>query len=83
MNKHKKITRSGSITIPKDLRLSAGVLPGIAVDLTETEEGILISKHVPTCCFCGSPDKVISYHETEICSNCISVMSEEARKNAE
>ncbi|MBR1724936.1 MAG: AbrB/MazE/SpoVT family DNA-binding domain-containing protein [Ruminococcus sp.] len=83
MTKHKKLTRAGGVTIPKDMRAATGILPGIAVDLNETEDGILISKHVPTCCFCGSPERVIVFSGTEICSKCVGVMNEEVQKLAE
>lgn len=82
MTKHKKLTRAGGVTIPKDMRAATGIMPGIAVDLNETEDGILISKHVPTCCFCGSPENVFVFSGTEICFDCIEVMNKEVRKLA-
>ncbi len=81
--KHKKLTRAGGVTIPKDMRAATGILPGIAVDLNETEDGILISKHVPTCCFCGSPERIITFFDSEICADCVEVMNEEVQKLAE
>ena len=33
--KHKRLSKAASLTIPKDMRLAAGILPGTAVDLTE------------------------------------------------
>ncbi len=83
MTKHKKLTRAGGVTIPKDMRASTGILPGIAVDLNETGDGILISKHVPTCCFCGSPERIITFFDFEICADCVEVMNEEVQKLAE
>lgn len=80
--KHKKLSKASGITIPKDMRLSAGFFPGIAVDLTETEEGILIRKHIPVCRFCGSPEKVVRFHDEEICAECAAALSEEVRRNA-
>lgn len=80
--KHKKISKASGVTIPKDLRLSAGFVPGTAVDLTETEDGILIRKHVPVCRFCGSLDKVVSFHGEEICADCAAALNEEVRRNA-
>jgi transcriptional pleiotropic regulator of transition state genes len=80
--KHKKLTKSSGVTIPKDMRLAAGFVPGMAVDLTETEDGILISKHVPVCRFCGSPDNVVNFHTEEICAKCADALNEEVHRNA-
>ncbi len=80
---HKKLSRSSGITIPKLMRTSVGMLPGTAVDLTETPEGgILISKHISVCRFCGSPEKVVSYCNEEICAECAKKILEEAEHNA-
>ena len=80
--KHKKLSKASGVTIPKDMRLSAGFVPGTAVDLTETEDGILIRKHVPVCRFCGSRDKVVRFHGEEICAVCAADLNEEVRRNA-
>ena len=80
--KHKKMPRSGGITIPKDMRFETGLFPGTAVDLTVTENGILIGRHVPTCRFCGSIEKVIEYRGTEICPACADKIMERVKKNA-
>ncbi|MBR1740250.1 MAG: AbrB/MazE/SpoVT family DNA-binding domain-containing protein [Ruminococcus sp.] len=76
MAKHKKLSKSSALTVPKDLRLELGFTPGIAVDLTPTAEGLLVSKHVPTCRFCGSPEQVITFGGEEICAGCVGKMKE-------
>ena len=49
MDATKKVTRSGGITLPRGIRQETGILPGVPVDIRTDEEGIHISKHVPTC----------------------------------
>lgn len=66
----KRITKTGSITIPRILREESGILPGVVVDVKEDEEGIHIKKCFPTCHFCGSVDEVKSIHKIEICKVC-------------
>ena len=56
--KHKKLTSKAGLTIPKDIRLAAGFAGGMAVDIEKTADGIMIRKHRPTCCYCGSVDNV-------------------------
>ncbi len=73
---HKKVTKSGGITIPRAVRQGAGILPGTAVDIITDEAGIHITKHVPTCFHCGSVDDVISRFEIEICKSCAEALLE-------
>ena len=77
--KHKKLSSKSGITIPKDLRLSTGLTAGMAVDLTETENGILITKHRPTCCYCGSEDNVRKIKGRDTCHKCALEMVEEVK----
>lgn len=80
--KHKKMPRSGGVTIPKEMRAEAGLFPGTAVDLTVTENGILIGRHIPVCRFCGSIEKVVEYRGSEICPACAESIMERVKKNA-
>ena len=48
MDATKKVTKSGGITLPRGIRQETGILPGVPVDIRTDEEGIHISKHVPT-----------------------------------
>lgn len=81
--KHKKLTSKAGITIPKDMRLSAGLTGGMAVDLTETTDGILISKHRPTCCYCGSEDNVKKIKGRDTCHKCAMDIVEEVKNSYE
>lgn len=81
--KHKKLTSKAGITIPKDMRLSAGLTGGMAVDLTETADGILISKHRPTCCYCGSEDNVKKIKGRDTCHKCAMDIVEEVKNSYE
>ncbi|MGN0601142.1 MAG: AbrB/MazE/SpoVT family DNA-binding domain-containing protein [Oscillospiraceae bacterium] len=78
--KHKKLSSKSAVTIPKDMRLSAGFTGGMAVDLIEIDDGIMIRKHVPTCCYCGSIEKVLKFRGNEICSECAKKIAEEVKQ---
>ena len=58
MDAKKKVNKSGGITLPRGIRQETGILPGVPVDIRTDEEGIHISKHVPTCHCCGTVDDV-------------------------
>lgn len=66
----KKVGKSGSISIPKQLRTEAGIFAGNAIDIEVTKDGINIKPHTDTCCFCGSTVKVKRVLNTEICREC-------------
>lgn len=67
---YKKVNKSGGITIPQQLRHQLGISAGMPVSIEVTEDGLHISKYVPTCMLCGSPDDVTTVHGYEICRKC-------------
>lgn len=75
--KYKKLSKARGITVPKDLAANAGFFAGAAVDLVETEEGVLLRKHVPTCSVCGSIVEVNTVLGKEICAECAAKMAKE------
>lgn len=75
--KHKKLTKSRSVTVPKDLAANVGLIGGTAVDLVECDEGILLRKHIPSCVFCGSVELVDTIKGKEICAKCADEMRKE------
>lgn len=76
MQTSKKVTKSGGITIPRTVRQETGILPGVPVDIMTDDEGIHISKHVPTCFHCGTVDNVKTICGIEICEECAAKIME-------
>jgi transcriptional pleiotropic regulator of transition state genes len=77
--KHKRLTSKAGLTIPKDIRLAAGFTGGMAVDIEEAADGIVIRKHQPTCCYCGSIDNVRSIKGRDTCHKCAEEIVEEVK----
>ena len=77
--RNKKLTSKAGLTIPKDIRLAAGFAGGMAVDIEETADGILIRKHRPTCCYCGSVDNVRSIKGRDTCKKCAEEIVKEVK----
>lgn len=75
--KHKKLSKTRGVTVPKDLAANLGLFAGSAIDLVEMKEGILLRKHVPTCVFCGSVESVNTVKGKEVCAKCACEMREE------
>lgn len=66
----KKLSKSGTVTIPRELRAKLGIVPGSAVNIDTDGEFVIIGKHVPLCRFCGSAEKVVNALGIEICVDC-------------
>jgi len=72
--KSKKITKFGGMTIPADIRRSANLLPGDAVDIDLQSGKIIITAHIPRCFICDSEHDVWNYQGKKICEACIKAM---------
>lgn len=71
MKVSKRILKSGSITIPKQVRAEVGLFPGNAVDIETTPTGAIVIKPSAPCChFCGSPDGLLTVENISICTKC-------------
>lgn len=74
--KTKKVSKSGGITIPSDIRRAIDMDKGAAVDIKVDSGRLIISKHTPRCMFCKTIDGVVRHQNNYICSNCIKEMGE-------
>ena len=82
MTKHKKISKVRSVSIPKDMAAHLGLSPGDAVDLTATDNGsLIISKHIPTCRFCGGAGNIKQFMDIHICPLCATKLYTEVCEN--
>lgn len=80
--KFKRLTKSRSVTIPKDMAAHLGIAAGAAVDLTATDDGkLVLSLHAPTCRFCGGADNVKQFCDIYCCPLCAAALYEEVRQN--
>lgn len=67
---HKVLSRTRSVTIPKDMAAVKDIRAGAGIDLVDTEDGILIRNHLPVCRFCGSKESVGTVKGEEVCAKC-------------
>ena len=66
----KKITSTGSVTIPKERRAELDISIGTVVDIDTDGEYIMIRKHIPICHFCRGIKDVKKVMDMEICKDC-------------
>lgn len=80
MLRYKRLSKSRTVTIPKDLAAESGFFPGMSVDLIASAEEIIIKKHVPSCIYCGSTVCVKKLRGKEICEKCAEQIKKEMEK---
>lgn len=80
MVKYKRLSKARALTIPKDISAQTGILAGMAVDMTAADNGILITKHIPSCVYCGSIESVGELRGQEICAKCAREIRKELDK---
>ena len=69
----KKISRTGGITIPAQIRHQMNIPKCAAVEIVQTEDNsLLIKKHIPTCMCCGTAEHVKVFNNVELCTTCAS-----------
>ncbi|MGP1597810.1 AbrB/MazE/SpoVT family DNA-binding domain-containing protein [Peptoanaerobacter stomatis] len=72
MINEKKISKSGSITIPSHLRRELGIENGEKVKIEIANNGqILLSRIKGSCILCHSNESLVKVDGKYICKNCI------------
>lgn len=72
MKKHKRLSKSGSINIPVQLRREYGIRDGDAFEIDVSPDGtVLLKPYVPRCVFCGNTEDVTQMNGKGICVNCV------------
>lgn len=73
----RRINKNGGVTLPKLVRVEAGLHPGMAVDIVATAQGNVAVQSVHRCCLlCGSPEDVLEIGNVDICRNCAQKLRE-------
>ncbi|WP_455089083.1 AbrB/MazE/SpoVT family DNA-binding domain-containing protein [Peptoanaerobacter stomatis] len=77
MLNEKKVSRSGSITIPSSLRRELGIENGERVKIDVNNAGdIILSRITGSCMMCGGNDELIKLDSKYICKACISKIND-------
>lgn len=77
MTKFKRLSKSRSVTIPKDIAAHLDFEAGTALDLTAVDGKLIVTKHVDTCRFCGSAENVKPFEDIFVCRFCAGRLYEE------
>lgn len=78
MKLYKQLSKSGTVTIPQQVRHELNIPKGAAIEVETMDEEVIIRKHVPTCMKCGTAENVIVSDRIELCDKCLKKMQEVA-----
>ncbi|PZM65738.1 AbrB/MazE/SpoVT family DNA-binding domain-containing protein [Brevibacillus composti] len=77
---NKKISKSGSITLPASLRREYGLAEGEKFKIEVDKDGtILLHRTQGHCLFCGAEEEIVTHAGRQVCAGCISMMAAKAR----
>lgn len=80
MLNEKRISKSGSITIPSHIRREFGIENGEKVKIETNDAGDLILKRmVGSCIMCGENENLIKVNDKYICKTCIEKINEQIK----
>lgn len=67
----KKISKTGSVTIPAPLRRRLGIMAGDTFKIEESEDGIVLKRSRGHCIFCGTDIGTRYFKKICVCEGCI------------
>lgn len=79
MDKFRKISKAGGITIPSDMRRELGIQPGDGFELqvNQVNGTINLSRYRTRCIFCEGTENVKTLYGKGICINCMKRVDKE------
>lgn len=72
--KSKKLTKSGGMTIPSDIRRELNLQPGDAVDIDNQGDKLIITSHIDRCFVCQAEEDTVKYQGKVFCRQCIETL---------
>lgn len=72
----RKIDELGRIVLPIELRRTLDIDIKDSLEIYVENNSIILKKYEPTCIFCGSSNELTSFHEKNICADCIKKIKE-------
>ena len=68
----RKIDELGRIVLPAEIRKAYNINPGSEIEISTSDDMIILRKHEATCVFCGSDKNLKVFKEKSICAKCVS-----------
>jgi len=68
---NRKIDDLGRVVIPKEIRSVLGWEESENIDFLVHDNGIFLTKHLPSCRHCGKTENIVEFKGKHICQKCI------------
>ena len=66
----RRVDELGRVVLPKELRDRFGIVDGDPVEIWVDGDQVVLAKHLETCVFCGSTDKLVAFKGKRVCGPC-------------
>lgn len=74
----RKVDELGRIVLPIELRRTLDIAERDTLEIFVSEDTIMLKKYQPSCVFCDSAKSIVAYKGKNVCSGCISALSDRA-----
>ena len=71
----RKVDELGRIVLPIELRRTLDIAERDELEIYLENDRIILQKFEPSCIFCGSSLRLVSYHGKNVCQDCIHEMN--------
>ena len=71
----RKVDELGRIVLPIELRRTLDIAERDELEIYLDGDQIILQKFEPSCIFCGSSYRLVSYHGKNVCQECIRNMN--------
>lgn len=72
----RKVDELGRIVLPIELRRTLDIAERDELEIYLENDRIILQKFEPSCIFCGSAQRLISYHGKNVCQECVRNMNQ-------
>lgn len=75
----RKVDELGRIVLPIELRRTMDIAERDSLEIFVSDENIILKKYQPTCLFCSGTKGIVTYRGKNVCSSCISALSDKKK----
>ena len=72
----RRIDDLGRIVLPIEIRKNLNIENRDAVEIFIDEDKVVLKKYEPACIFCASAKRLVTFHERNICRDCVKKLAE-------
>ena len=71
----RKVDELGRIVLPIEIRRTLDISVRDELEIFMDNDQIVLQKFEPSCIFCGSSNKLVSYRGKNVCQECLRTMT--------